>query len=139
MRLLGKSVENEMVISDAISGTEITVYYRTPTMQERTAWLASLFDREGTEVKDKSVETNIHWGREIMTGFANGCFGIPDGDNDVKPISSDPDSPDYRADWKDLLVEFAPEFVEFFARRVFEGNRQLFKPGPARIKYDSKN
>lgn len=128
-----------MVILDAISGTEIAVYYRTPTTQERTAWLASQFEREGTEVKDKSVETNVHWGAEIMTGVSDGCFGIPGENGDVKPISSNADSPEYRADWKQLLCEFAPEFVEFFARRVFEGNRQLFKPAPAKTVYDSKN
>jgi hypothetical protein len=139
MRVLGKDVINEMTIQDSFTGTEIAVYYRTPTTQERQAWLASLFSREGGEVKDEQTKANLEWGKTVLTGIGENCFGVPEGENGVKPISSNSESENYRADWRELLCEFAPDFVEFLAERVFRGHRQIFKSQPGREPYDSKN
>ena len=50
-----------------------------------------------------------------------------DAEGKLKPISDDSNNKNYRADWKELLKEHAPELVEYLALRVFEGLRQVPK------------
>ncbi len=127
MLLLGKDVINEVTILDAVSQTEITVLYKTPTAQEQQAWSADLFVRENEEVKDNEVNACLKFGAEIMVGISDGSLGIPKSNGKVKPISSDPDSKDFDKDWKKYLLEFAPGFVATFGSYVFRGHRMIPK------------
>ena len=140
MLLLGKDVINEITILDAVSQTEITVFYKSPTAQEQQAWSADLFRRENDEVVDNEVNACLKFGAELMVGVSDGALGIPTSNGEIKPISSDPKSPDYDEDWKRHLMEHATGFVVTFGNYVFRGHRIVPKSRrPGREKYTAKN
>ncbi len=118
MRDLTPSDKNEMIISDARSGSEILLYYRNPTTEEEVGYQANLFRKAGKKLKIAAFETRLKYGLKILTGFRDGDFGI-----DGRPIASDPASPHYREDWKALVARSAPDIVNTFAFAVFEGAR----------------
>jgi len=118
MRDLTRSDRNKLIINDARSGTEIELYYRTPTTQEEVEYQSKLIKRKGKKVLINAFETRLKMGLKILTGFREGDFGV-----DGRPISSDPSSPNYREDWKELLREYAADIVTAFAFAVFEGAR----------------
>lgn len=128
MRVIGANTKNEMTIADSISGDEITLYFRTPSNSERQRYFADLWGRDGDNIKDNSQEARLNYGAEILMGIEDDEFGFKDADEKIKPFSSDPENKkNYRADWKELIKEHAPELVEFLALRVFEGLRQVPK------------
>ena len=127
MRVIGANIKNEMTIADSISGNEITFYFRTPSNGERQRYFADLWGRDGDKITDNSQQARLNWGAEILLGFEDDDFGFKDADGKVKPLSSDPENKNNRADWKELIKEHAPELVEFLALRVFEGLRQIPK------------
>jgi hypothetical protein len=118
MRDLQKSERNTIRVQDAISGSEIELYYRTPTTKEMVEYQRLLVKRvQGKTIYD-AVNARLTMGLKILTGFREGDFGF-----DGKPISSDPASPNYREDWKELLAESASDIITAFAFAVFEGVR----------------
>ena len=117
MRDLDVSATNKIVISDARSGTEIELYYRNPTTQEEVEYQSKLYKRKGNKlILHPKVKVDL--GLAILTGFREGDFGVAG-----KPISSDPESPNYRKDWKDLLGRMASDIISTFATVVYEGAR----------------
>jgi hypothetical protein len=145
MRIIGEEVRHEMVISDAVSGAEITFFYRIPTTTERMDYFSNLYKREGEELVDHSSETRLFWAKKIITGVGEDCFGFQpkrkkksDPEPEIAPLSSDKKSDNYRSDWLDLIVQLAPDLVEFLVVRVFDGAKQMpYQRG--REKYTSKN
>lgn len=118
MRDLKSSDKNKLVISDARSGTEIELYYRSPTTQEEAAFQSKLLKRKGNKIVFNSHETRLEFGLKILTGFREGDFGF---DGDV--ISSNPMSSNYTEDWKDRIKTGASDMVSALAMTVFEGAR----------------
>jgi hypothetical protein len=118
MRDLARSERNAIAINDAVSGSTLELYYRTPKTSEMAAYQAKFIKRQGKKVLINSFETRLEFGLKIITGFREGDFGV-----DGKPISSDPSSPNYREDWKRLLKENAADVVTVLAFTVFEGAR----------------
>lgn len=118
MRDLTKSDKNKMIINDARSGSEIELYYRNPTTQEEVEYQSKLFKRQGKKVLINAFGTRLDMGLKILTGFREGDFGI-----EGKPISSDPQNPDYKENWKDLLKENAADIITAFSFAIFEGAR----------------
>lgn len=118
MRDLKPSDRNKMTITDARSGSEIELYYRTPTTQEEVQYQTRLLKKQGKKVLINAFETRLEMGLKILTGFREGDFGV-----DGTPISSDPSSPNYREDWKELLKQGAADIISTFAFHVFEGAR----------------
>ena len=118
MRELKTSDKNSLIINDARSGTEIELYYRTPTTQEEVQYQSKLIKKQGKKMLINAFETRLEMGLKILTGFREGDFGY-----DGKPIASDPSSSNYREDWKELLRNFAADIVTVFAFHVFEGAR----------------
>ncbi len=118
MRDLKKTDRNVLKIQDAISGSEIELYYRMPTTQEMVQYQSKLIKKQGKKVLMNAFETRLEMGLKILTGFRDGDFGI-----DGSPISSEPSSSNYREDWKDLLKETAADIVTTLAFNVFEGVR----------------
>lgn len=118
MRDLAKSDKNILEVHDKLSGTDMTIYYRTPTTQERISFNKRLIKRVGKKVVDQSAETMLEDGLKIITGFKDGDFGI-----DGKPISSNPESPDYYPEWKRLLEEEAADVAVAVANTVFNSAR----------------
>lgn len=118
MRDLAKSDTHKCVIQDAISGSELELYYRMPATQEMVQYQSKLFKRQGKKIFINAFETRLEMGLKILTGFRDGDFGIAG-----KPISSNPASINYHEDWKELLRETAADIVTAFAFTVFEGAR----------------
>lgn len=118
MRDLKASEKNKLTINDSRSGTEIELYYRNPTTQEEVQYQSKLIKRQGKKVLINAFETRLEMGLKILIGFRDGSFGF-----DGKPISSEPTSPNYREDWKDLLKESAADIITVFAFHIFEGAR----------------
>lgn len=118
MRDLTKTDKNILRIQDAISGSEIELYYRMPTTSEMVSYQAKLIKRQGRKILLNAFETRLEFGLKIFTGFRDGDFGI-----DGKPISSDPQNPNYKEDWKGLLKETAADIITTLAFTVFEGAR----------------
>lgn len=115
MRVLG-SKQNTLKLNDNISGSELELYYRQPSTKERQAYQAQAFPRKGSKVKVNLVATQIKFGKRIITGFEEGNFGmIEDGKTVV--FSADPDSKNYRKDWKDLLEKHASDILMILAAR----------------------
>lgn len=93
-----------------------TFYYRRPNNKEIGAYQSSLFERKGNKIIPKAAETRTKFGARVLTGFEKGTLGA-----NGKVFSSDPQDPDYRADWKEMLVEFVPDIVAAVGRYAFEG------------------
>jgi hypothetical protein len=116
MRDLKKSERNRVVLDDTVSGTKIGIYYATPTAPQVKAYRQQSIRRKGNKVVLDSFDPALKYGLEIITGFDEGCFGY-----DGAPISSDPASPAYREDWKELLKETAADIVTMVAHIAFDG------------------
>jgi len=123
MRDLKPTDKNELVVHDAISGTDIVLYYRLPTTSERIAYQRALIRKTGKKVVLRAGEARQEFGLKILTGIREGDFGY-----DGKTISSDPKSERYRDDWKQLVGETAGDLVEVLALTVFEGARTATAP-----------
>ncbi len=106
---------NTLEIQDGMTGDTHEVYYRMPGNEERAAYQNGAFERRGQKIRSRIFENRLKFGARLITGFAKGTIGI-----DGKMISSDPDDPDYRQDWKDLLVRHAGDIVASVAASVFE-------------------
>lgn len=107
-----------MLIHDGRSGTDIMLYYRNPSTQEEVRYQSKLFKRQGRKLMINAYDTRLEMGLKILTGFREGDFGVKG-----EPISSDPQSPHYRENWKELLKTHAADIVTAFAFQVFEGAR----------------
>jgi hypothetical protein len=118
--------KNVLEIADGISGDIHELHYRTPTNQERAAYRASKYKREGNTVYLMAQEANVEFALAIVEGFKAGTFGI-----DGEPFSSEPGSVGYREDWKELLAENAPDVLAVLGMQVFEGTR--VSSGPVNI------
>lgn len=118
MKDLKLSDHNKLIINDARSGTEIELHYRNPTTQEEVQYQARFIKKQGKKVLINAFETRLQMGIKILTGFRDGDFGF-----DGRPIASDPASPNYREDWRELLKTAATDIITVFAFHVFEGAR----------------
>lgn len=118
MRDLKRCDDNKLFIKDAVSDTQIELTYRTPTTQEMVQYQARQVHRVGGKVVLKPFETRLEFGLKIVTAIRDGDFGY-----DGKPISCNPQSADYRENWKELLKESAADIVTMLALTVFEGAR----------------
>lgn len=105
-------------INDAVSGTKIELAYRMPTTQEMVQYQARQVHRVGGKVVLKPFETRLNYGIKILTAIRDGDFGY-----DGKPISCNPQSADYKENWKELLRESAADIITTLAVTVFEGAR----------------
>lgn len=106
---------NVLEIQDGISGDVHEIYYRMPSNEERAAYQNGAFERRGNRIKSRLFENRLKFGARLITGFRKGTIGI-----DGKAFSSDSSDPDYRQDWKELLVRHAGDIVASVAAGVFE-------------------
>lgn len=117
MRDLGSS-SNKAIIRDGISNSEIELSYRTPTTSELQRFYTNSITRKGGKSTPNAVAARVAFALDIATGIRDGDFGI-----EGKPISSDPQSPDYYSDWKKVLAEKAPDILDAFVFATFEAAR----------------
>ena len=114
---------NELKIFDNISGSSIVMYYRDPTTEERTAYANASVRRKRNKIITKVPETRIEYAEKIMTGFREGDFTIKK-DGQPQPISSEPSSPNYYPEWKNLLRKKASDLLMLLAGHVFDGSAE---------------
>jgi hypothetical protein len=117
-RRLGDEL-NEMRFQDNLSGTEIVLLYRMPSTKERVAYTNKAYQRKGNKMINRSAETRMKYGLEILGGFREGDFERKQG-ADWKPISSDSASDIFFPEWKEHVKKYASDLVEHLALRVFD-------------------
>lgn len=115
MRELQASDRNEISIKDTRCGTDILLFYRTPTPEEQAAYQARMVKRQGKKMILNVYPTRLDFGLKVLTGFRTGDFGF-----EGKPISSDPADAGYREDWKEIVRKGAHDIVTTMGRVVFE-------------------
>lgn len=118
-RDLQQSDRNELKIRDAISGDELAVYYRLPTTTERIGFQKGCYKEKNGKLVNQTVAARAAYGELILTGIREGDFVFGG-----QPVSSDPVSPNYRADWKDLVKATAGDLLITLGLHVFEGHIQ---------------
>lgn len=119
-RDLSKSDANELRLLDSTSGTEILFTYRTPTTADRVGYQARRFRREGNQLINCSRRAAVDAAAEVLVAIREGDFTC---DNQL--VSSDPASPNYRADWKDLIKDMAGDLLFIMGFELFEGRSDL--------------
>lgn len=105
----------EVTFTDKIANCSITLFYKLPTTEERTAYSSELVVRKKRKVESKIGPTRLKYGLKVLTGFKEGDFATDRG-----PISSDPGSPLYDANWKALVTKYASHLVMALGAHVFE-------------------
>ncbi len=118
--IMGRILQNEshaLAIQDPVSGSVITLYYRLPTSEERVGYQLAAFRIEGGQRRFCLGEARLKFGLEILTGFGEGDFLIPE-DGRLVPLH-----PERHPDWKARLGEHAPDLVSYLGQQVFEGLR----------------
>jgi len=116
---------NILRIRDHISDSDIVLFYRMPTTREQVAYTNGLIQRRGKKVVYRQGEMRMKYGAAILTGFRTGDFEKQDRDGKWVPYASDPESPRYDPDWKNLICEHAPDLVELLAVHVFESPAEI--------------
>lgn len=124
MRILGKNITNKKLIRDSVSGAVIEFYYRTPTASEIVNYGTRVYTLDQGKMKINSG-VRIEFALNILTGVGENSFG----DEEGKPISSDPSKENYREDWKQLLKESAEDLLMHFAVNVFEATNIMNSNG----------
>jgi hypothetical protein len=117
-RRLGEEV-NEMRFQDNLSGSEIVLFYRMPTTEERIAYTNESFQRKGAKMINRTTETRMKFGLKILEGFRTGDFEI-NVRGQWKPLSSNSHSEHYSPDWKNHVQKYASDLIEHLAIRVFD-------------------
>ena len=118
MRRLSKTPQDtEIEIADVVGGCTHVVYARQPTDRERFLYEARRYERRGNTIYDRLPRQRRSYGRRILTGFIKGTLG----DEEGHPIASDPEDPDYREDWADLIAASFPQAFDVAAKVMFEG------------------
>lgn len=107
---------NELKIRDPQTGDEIALYYRTPLTDDRVGYQKALVVRVGNKIYTRVVEAKLKYGAEILTGIREGDFIVDGG-----PLSSIPETPGYREDWKDVVTATAGDLLMVLGGHVFEG------------------
>lgn len=113
--------KTKTVIISTPSGEEVGLYYREPTTQEMHAYQNESVQRRRNKVIFRHSEAAYKFGNLILVGIRDGDFGAPNGTGDEVPIASDPASPHYREDWRDLLDKHAGFIIIALGQHVFGG------------------
>lgn len=106
--------EHTVWIYDSIGKCTHELYFRLPSTEEHIEYRKNLFVREGDEAKNESFRIQAKMGYRILLGFKKGTFGL-----DGQPYASDPDDPDYRQDWKEIIAQDASDILAAVAQKAF--------------------
>jgi hypothetical protein len=118
---------NELRLRDNLSGSEIVLFYRLPSTSERAAYANDCFRRKGNKFEARMIEARQKHGAKILEGVRDGDFEVPmpGASSEYRPIASDPQSPNYAADWRELVARHAGDLLEILAAHVFDGSASL--------------
>lgn len=116
MRVLGKNIKCEMSFYDSVSETDLTLFYRLPTVIERIKYSNEIYTQQNNKLV-LNPNVRVNYALKIVTGIGENQFC----DDNNKAISSDENSENYNPEWKQLIEEGAAELLMVLAYRVFEG------------------
>ena len=105
----------EVTFLDKISDSKITLFYRLPTTEERIKYTNAQFTRRANKVESHIGEARQKYGLAILLGFKEGAF-----ETDKGLISSDPQSPKYEPEWKEVVKKYAPDIIEMLALHAYD-------------------
>lgn len=149
-----QTTKNLIKMLDPVSGTELGIYYRLPTTEERQAFLNDAGKRIGEEYVDNSAEARYEGGLKVLTGVRDGDFEreidkkefdslatefaelnveIVDGTMYL-PISSNPESHLYFEGWKAWMETHCADLIYVLGVRVFEGVARIKGPEKTSLK-----
>jgi hypothetical protein len=118
----------ELTFDDRVSGDKITLFHRLPTTQERVKYTNGFVTRQGNRMVSTLGELRMKAGSLVLLGFKTGGFSVPG----KGLISSKAGEPNYDPNWKELVKQYAPDFIEMLAIHVFEAPMmRIEKPGAA--------
>ena len=148
-RIIGENIENQLLIPDKFAGGFCTVFYRPGTTEERIAYPSAQWERKDGKIRNRRREALLDYGEMVILGFEEGYFkfktpspqktndeGKGGGEEELRTISSDPESKNYDPNWKALLRKYAPDVLEAVAEHVFEPPVAIAYQGE---KYTEKN
>lgn len=104
--------------NDNIAGGFFTLKYHLPTTDERIQYTNSQVSRKGGKIESIMGNTRMDFGYRIFDGFADGDFGK----DKNTPISSDPASPIYDPEWKEIVRKYSGDVIAWLAAHVFENS-----------------
>ena len=116
MDLIFSNGTKELVFKEKDGMGRIVFIYEDPKADERIKFAAAMGNiYRGKDVDQVSFEEitklQFDFGKKILSSFR--VEGIP------SDISSDPESPQFRSDWKDLLSDRAFDLVIALCQNVF--------------------
>lgn len=111
--------ENTLILQDQLSDSEIKLTYLMPTTKERQGFQNLAVQRKRNKVVMNQAEARLTYGLKILTGIREGDFERLQDGNYV-PISSDQQSTNYYADWKQWMSDNAADLVMLLGAHVFE-------------------
>lgn len=114
----------EVTFDDNIAGGKIKIKYRMPTTEERIKYSNSQVNRHGRKIESIIGDTRQKFGKIILAGITDGDF-VKAGN---KPLSSNEDSPNYDAGWKEIVAKYAPDVIAMLAMHVFENALSRTEP-----------
>ena len=106
-------------------GVEVGVYHREPTTEEIHRYNNEAIRRKGQKMTFRQTEAQYKFGAKILKGLVEGAFGVPGPDGKLTPVSSDPESPDYKENWKQLVLKRAPAVVITLGAAIFGGTEAI--------------
>jgi hypothetical protein len=115
----------KLVVIATPGGDEVGVYFRQPTTKEMHGYQNEAVQRKRNNVKFRSSEAQMKYGDKVMEGIRDGDCGVPNSTGAIVPISSNPESPDYRENWRDLLEKYAPNVIIALGAYVFGSTEAL--------------
>lgn len=126
-RNISGTTNNELRLRDNMSGSEIVLYYRTPTTGERNGYQNMAIQRRRNKVVMNQANARLEYGLKILTGFRSGDFVRNVGGKAVG-FSSNPAADDYLPSWKDELKQGADDLIMLLAAHVFDGSAEIDMP-----------
>jgi len=114
----------EVTFDDNIAGGKIKIKYRMPTTEERIKYSNSQVNRHGRKIESIIGDTRQKFGKIILAGITDGDF-VKAGN---KPLSSNEDSSNYDAGWKEIVAKYAPDVIAMLAMHVFENALSRTEP-----------
>ena len=104
-----------VTFSDSITGGQIKFFYRIPSASEIQEYDSMRIRREKNQSFDNTSTARIQMAMKILTGIRDGDFTAED-----KPISSNPKSENYHENWKELVLDAAPDLLLLLGAFVFD-------------------
>ena len=119
-RNLKKDDDNKVTLLDPVDGTEIVLFHRAVTSRDRVRHMTRKYQRQGNKLINRHHTASIESALDVLTGIREGDFFHGD-----DPVSSDPESKNFRQDWKELIESMAGDLLFILGADLFEPKADL--------------